>query len=150
MFFWGFLCPARISATVAGQSHVLRCTSGGWAGFSGTGKNLAMAKPSKSRSDNVRPGPAHPLRGAAAPVKPVGSCRALSFLPASAFLLLILNFCAHAPRNFYERRRRGRLFLPFYFPHFNLATLNLNMPGKPSFTPLNLPFQRNLKNSRMP
>jgi hypothetical protein len=33
---------------------------------------------------------------------------------------------------------------------FILATLNLNMPGKPSFTPLNLPFQRNLKNSRMP
>jgi hypothetical protein len=44
----GFLCPARISATVAGQSHVLRCTPGGWAGFSGTGKILAMVSQARS------------------------------------------------------------------------------------------------------
>jgi hypothetical protein len=60
------LCCVRSCFQPCGTGHVLRFTPGGWAGFSGAGKNLAMAKPGKSRPDNVRPAqPTHcgvPLR----------------------------------------------------------------------------------------
>jgi hypothetical protein len=46
---------------------VLCCTPRGRAGFSGSGKNLAAAKPGKIRADNVRP--ASPLCGV--PLRPL-------------------------------------------------------------------------------